>query len=124
MARYENTKAISLEAGEAISIGRFVDVSAANTVTMGDAGTDNIIGVSAEAVATVGDSVPVCVGSGVVLIELGGTLAAGAIVECGTNGVAVASAGAGDIIGGVLLEGGDSGDLVPMVLNIQRRFAA
>lgn len=123
MARYENTKAISLDAGEAISIGRFVDVSAANTITMGDAGTDNIIGVSAEAVAS-GDTCPVAVGSGVVLIELGGTLAAGAIVECGTNGVAVASAGAGDIIGGVLLEGGASGDLVPMVLNIQRRFAA
>jgi len=123
MARYENCSAISLGAGEAISIARFVDVSAANTVTMGDAATDNIIGVSAEAVAS-GDTVAVAVGSGVVLIELGGTLAAGAIVECGTNGVAVASAGAGDIIGGVLLEGGDAGDLVPMVLNIQRRFAA
>lgn len=121
MARYENADCVTLMAGEAIGIAKFVAVSAANTVTMADSATAAVIGVSAEGVAS-GESLPVALG-GVVMIQLGATLSAGDEVECSTDGVAVAASGAGDFSCGTLLEGGDSGEIVPMVLNIQRLHA-
>lgn len=119
MARSDNAQAVSLTAGEAISIFRFVGVSAANTVTMTDNAAADVIGVSGEAVAS-GDVLPVNSSQGsIVLIELGATLAAGAEVSSGTDGVAAAaSTVAGEFTCGTLLEGGDAGDVVSMVLNI------
>lgn len=49
-------------------------------------------------------------------IKLGGTLAAGAQVEVGTGGVAVAAAGAGSYVMGILTKGGASGEIGSMVI--------
>ncbi len=107
-------------AGEAITIHRIVDISAANTVTMTDAAADIAIGVSAETVAING-SVPVITAQGArVKVESGATLTAGVQVSSGTNGVLAAASTTGSEFNvGTLVTGGASGDILEMILNVQ-----
>ena len=84
MARYEAIQTITLISGEAITMARFVDISAANTVTMCDAAADIVVGIAAETITAAefaeASGLPVAI-SGVGYIELGATLAAGVMVS-------------------------------------------
>ena len=131
MAFEEASVNISVVANEQITIYRFVDVvevSSAAQLTMADDPADRVIGVSQESTDTTVTAnlqvVPVAV-SGVAMIELGGTLAAGVNVSAGTDGVAVAGVTtAADYQVGPLLQGGDSGDIVAILLNIYHNAGA
>jgi len=117
MAYEESTVTINAVAGEAMSVFRFVAPQSDQTWDMADAATELISGISAEAVAT-GKVFPVTTFNGAVgMIELGATIAAGVMVSSGTNGVAAAaSTTTNQIVVGPLLVGGDSGEIVPIVL--------
>lgn len=131
MAFEEASANISIVANEQITIYRFVDiveVSSAAQLTMTDDPADRIIGISQESTDTTVTAnlqvVPVAF-SGVAMIELGGTLAAGVNVSSGTNGVAVTGVTtAADYQVGPLLQGGVSGDIVPILLNIYHNAGA
>lgn len=119
MASSDNASAISLIAGEAITIFRFIEVVDGVTVaTMCDNPADRVLGVSGESVGS-GDVLPVVMTQGaIVMIELGATLGAGDAVSSGTNGVAAAATTTvNEFTAGQLLEGGGSGDIVRMILN-------
>ncbi len=123
MATSQISENISLVAGEALTVNRFVTVDANGEALMADDAL-GLVGVCQEEVA-IGVVAPIMSKHGAVVpIELGGTLAAGAEVMSGTDGVAVAEATAGSIGAGTLLEGGVSGDVVSMIFNPIRRHAA
>jgi hypothetical protein len=105
-------------AGEAITKARFVDITSDETVDMCDAAADIVLGASAETVV-VGDVCPITT-IGEAQIELGATLAVGAMCSSGTNGVAVAaSVVGGEIIVGPILKGGDSGEIGVVQMNVR-----
>lgn len=107
-------------AGEAMSVYRFVDPQSDQTWDMGDDATSLIGGISAEAVAS-GENFGIAVFDGSIgLIELGATIAAGVMVSCGTDGVAAAaSTTTNQLVVGPLLEGGDSGEIVEIQMNLR-----
>lgn len=111
------TKNIPGVAGEAITVYRFVDPQSDQTWDLGDAATDLIAGIAAESVAS-GVEFPIAIFNGAVgKIELGATIAAGVMVSCGTNGVAAAaSTTTNQIVVGPLLVGGDSGEIVDILM--------
>lgn len=118
MARYENTSAVSLIAGEALPIARCVYVSGANEASLTTGAGDRPAGVTAEAVA-IGDVCPVSSKQGsIVLIELAATLAAGVRVSADATGAAVAATTTVDqFTMGTLVSGGDAGDIVDMIFD-------
>lgn len=113
----EATRNISRVAGEAMSIFRFVVPTSDQTWDMGDAATALIGGISAEGVAS-GVEFSIAIFNGAIgKIELGATIAAGVMVSCGTNGVAAAaSTTTNQIVVGPLLVGGDSGEIVDILM--------
>jgi hypothetical protein len=118
MARYEDARTISMIAGEALTMARFVNVQTDETVDMADVAGDIPLGICAETVV-VGDVAPIAY-SGVGYIELGATVAAGAMVSAGTDGVGVAASVITDEhMVGPLLQGGDDGDIVAIMINIR-----
>ena len=120
MSFAESTVNISLISGEVVSIFRFGDVDANGAVNMADAVTDDAIGIIAETITVSGTVVPVTI-SGVGMIELGATIAAGARVSSGADGVAIAASAANNAITcGPLLQGGDAGDVVPILINFHQ----
>ena len=131
MAFEEASANISIVANEQITIYRFVDiveVSSRSQITMTDDPADLVIGIAQESTDTTVTAnlqvVPVAF-SGVAMIELGATIAAGVNVSSGADGVAAAaSTAAADYQIGPLLEGGDSGDIVPILLNIHLNAGA
>ncbi len=123
MATSQATANITLVSGEALTRSRFVQIDSA-TLAIEAADATSLVGVSAETVIS-GDNVPITTNNGsVVPIELGATLAIGARVMSNGTGQAIASATAGSLEAGYLLDGGDSGEIVRMVLQITRRHAA
>jgi hypothetical protein len=131
MAFEEASVNISMVANAQITIYRFVDiieVSSASQIDMTDDPAERVIGISQESTDTTVTAnlqvVPVAI-SGVAMIELGATLAAGVNVSSGANGVAVAGVTtAADYQIGPLLQGGDSGDIVAILLNIYHNAGA
>ncbi len=107
-------------AGETMAIYRFVAPQSDQTWDMADAATELISGISAMAVAS-GVEFPIAAFDGKIgMIELGATIAAGVMVSSGTNGVAAAaSTTTNQIVVGPLLIGGDSGEIVPIVMNMR-----
>ena len=107
-------------AGEAMSIYRFVAPQSDQTWDMADAATELIAGISAEGVAS-GVEFPIASFNGAIgLIELGATIAAGVMVSAGTNGVGTtASTTTNQLVVGPLLVGGDSGEIVPIIMSLR-----
>lgn len=120
MAYSVATKNITGVAGEAITIYRLVNPQSDQTWDMADATTDLAAGISAESVAS-GVEFPIAIFNGAIgLIELGATIAAGVMVSAGTNGVAAAaSTTTNEIVYGPLLVGGDSGEIVPIIMSVR-----
>ncbi len=124
MSTSDATRNVSKIASGALTIYRFAKNHTVDGEAIVAADATAVDFIVAETTAA-GESVPLIKGDGATaLIELGGTLASGADVEPGAAGVAVASAGAGDMIAGVLGQGGVSGDVVQITFNPRRRFAA
>ena len=102
---------ISFTAGEALAKARVIQADG----TYADDNTQRPAGVTFEAVAS-GEEVTVYApGSSQVPCEAGGTIAAGDLVEAGTDGVITAVAGnapgAGDLVLGYAETGASSGDV-------------
>lgn len=117
-----NVKPITFVSSEALTIHRFVALTAAGLAEEANDAL-GLLGVCQETVAA-GVSVPVQTMSGaVVQIELAGTLAAGARVMSNATGQAIAEATAGSLGAGVLRSGGVSGDIVELLYQPVRRFA-
>jgi hypothetical protein len=118
MAYEEVTVNISLVAGETLTPFHFVTTTSDKTIDLTDNDTTIITGIVMEGVAS-GVVAPVAI-SGVPMIELATTLAAGVMISAAAGGQGTtAGASAGDYIVGPLLAGGDDGDIVPVLLNIQ-----
>ena len=108
-------KTISGVAGTAVTVYRFVQ-RATDDGQYDHAGAQGRVdGVSFETVAA-GDELPLAIPNGAIVeIELGATLARNAKVASAADGRAIAAvSGAGNFSAGLLLEGGDAGDVVPM----------
>jgi hypothetical protein len=115
MSTYQGVRTVSRVAGSAITIHRFV------VFASGDGKYDHVgsaqgemDGISGETVANDGDVFPMILLDGsIAKIELGATLSAGAKVGSDNVGRAVAAVdSAGNYVGGKILQGGDSGDIV------------
>ncbi len=118
MAYEEASVNISMIAGEDLEPFRFVDVQSDETVDLATAPANIILGISQEKVDA-GVVEPIAI-SGVAMLELGATVAAGAMVSAGAAGVGVAaSTTTNEIVVGPLLEGGDDGDIVACAINIR-----
>jgi hypothetical protein len=115
----------SLKAGGDILPSRFIKISADYTAVAATAETDLVFGISHDSTkaapadglasdkhAEAGDHVSYYKLGDSCLLELGGTVAAGGLIEPGAAGVGVAAAGANTLAGAVALEGGVSGELI------------
>jgi hypothetical protein len=99
-------------AAEAITRRRFIKPTTETTASMADAG-EAVIGVSMNDPAS---SEVLEIADGIVMVEAGGTVAVGAEVQSGTNGVAVTLASG--IKAGTCLTGGDSGHLLTIKMSV------
>ena len=115
MAHETALHSFSAEAGADLSALQytFVDINssglavgaAANALSVGVLQNDPVLGAAASITH-----------GGETKLKLGATLSAGALVEVGTGGVAVAAAGAGSYVMGKLTKGGASGEIGSMVI--------
>ena len=115
----------SLKAGGDILPSRFIKISADYTAVAATSENDLVFGIShdstkaapADGLASTkhaedGDHVSYYKLGDSCLLELGGTVAAGALIEPGAAGVGVAAAGSNTLAGAVALEAGVSGELI------------
>ena len=100
-------------AGEDLSAAqfKFVTLESDGQVDLADAAGENAIGVCISG-GTAGKAVTVCV-SGSVMVEAGGTIAAGAQLQTGADGTALTAA-AGDVVLGYAREAGVDGQIIEM----------
>lgn len=121
MAYTESSRSITAIVGSAITKNRFVSIAADGQIDHAGTAQGNVDGVSGMTEATVGETVPMNLpDGGVVKIELGATLAVGALVATSTTGTAIAAGSvAGNIAWGKLLEAGVSGDVVAMQFTLK-----
>jgi|CXWL01.1.fsa_nt_gi hypothetical protein len=108
----------SFKAGAAIAASRFIKMGAADwaAIQAADAAAP-ILGVSAPNVAAATDQSVDVVMDGIALVECGGVVTRGQFVEADANGKAVNAnivAGALKYVGGIALETGAAGELVPV----------
>lgn len=98
-------------AGEDLSAAqfKFVTLEAGGKVDLADAAGENAIGVLLVGAAA-DAAVTVCV-SGSVMVEAGGTIAAGAQIQAGADGTALTAA-AGDVVLGYAREAGVDGQII------------
>ena len=98
-------------AGEDLSAAqfKFVTLEADGQVDLADSAGENAMGVCLVGAAT-GNAVTVCV-SGSVMVEAGGTIAAGAQVQTGADGTALLAA-TGDVVLGYAREAGVDGQII------------
>jgi Iap family predicted aminopeptidase len=96
--------------------------SAEGTVAVATAATDAIIGVSERLDAADGDRVDV-IHTGIAEIKLGGAVTYGDFLTAGALGVAVSAAPAAGVnarIAGMTLSSGVSGDIIDMLITLNR----
>ena len=98
-------------AGEDLSSAqfKFVTLESDGQVDLADSAGENAIGVCLVGAAA-GNAVTVCV-SGSVMVEAGGTIAAGAQVQTGADGTALLAA-TGDVVLGYAREAGVDGQII------------
>jgi len=123
MSYEERLRMITLVAGVDLSTyqNKFVSMSSDGKIDPTGAGAKSV-GVLQNKPSAEGRAASVAT-EGVVEIELGATLAAGAEVMSSAAAVAVAVT-ATSRSHGTLLEGGDSGDIVPMLLHLNSYASA
>lgn len=136
MAYSENLQSITLKADASIGVytgvpgmpgsaspngGKqytFVKVTGADTAGLADTTSgEQVVGVLQNKPQEVNAAATVAI-SGVTMVVLGGTVAAGGPVKTNATGKAVAGTPGTDTILGVVLRGGVSGNLVPMLLRV------
>ena len=102
-------------AGEDLSAAqfKFVTLEADGQVDLADSAGENAIGVCL-AGAAAGAAVTVCV-SGSVMVEAGGSINAGAQIQCGADATALTAA-AGDVVMGYAREAAEDGQIIEMEL--------
>jgi len=100
-------------AGEDLSAAqfKFVTLESDGKVDLADAAGENAMGVCIVGAAA-DKAVTVCV-SGSVMVEAGGTIAAGAQLQTGADGTALTAA-AGDVVLGYAREAGVDGQIIEM----------
>lgn len=92
----------------------FAKMSADNTVVVAAAATDSIVGVIREENVQ-GKPVTVQFG-GIAKVIAGGTIVAGNRITADSNGKAVATAVAGNLVAGIAMHGADANDVVSVIL--------
>ncbi len=124
MSTSQSVTLISREAGSAVTVYRLVAQAADGQCDHVADATVRPIGVSAESVATVGQSLPVAIPTGaIVKVEAGATVAALAELEAagdGTGRVITHTSGVGDYTVGIALTGGAAGDIIEVQLLVDR----
>ncbi len=105
MAEFEAVRAITMLAGAVVAQARFVKIDATGRVIQGAAGTDDVIGVSLEAAAAVGDSIPVALFDGAkARVEAGAVVTLGDPLQSDATGRCIDNAGVLNRITGYALE--------------------
>jgi hypothetical protein len=114
MAFESNLSCVSMKAAGDLSAKQyyFVKVTAANSVNVAGDG-ELAHGVLQDKPAS-GEMGSVAI-SGITMIKCGGTISAGGLVSSDASGTAVANSGT-DYILGVAIEGGASGEIIPVLL--------
>lgn len=96
----------------------FVKVTGTNTAGLADADAgEQVVGVLQNKPQEVNAAATVCI-SGVSLVVAGGNVSAGAPVKNNSAGKAVTATPATDVVLGVALKGGASGELIPVLLRV------
>ena len=117
MAYNESTQAVTVEAGSTIVANRFLVMASDGQVDHAgaQAAADGISGDAAVA----DQDLPMIIPNGAIAsIELGATLAAGALVASNASGQAIAHGGTGgDVCMGRLKSGGSSGEIAELVFS-------
>jgi hypothetical protein len=117
MATAECIKTISGTAGAAVPIYRFVAIQSDGKWDPVGSAQAIAHGVSAEEAAADGDVFAVALLGGKMKVELGATLAPGALVASDDTGKAIASVDSGGNYAlGVVIAGGDSGEIGEVLL--------
>lgn len=103
-------------ADEAITAYRFVKENATNTenIDMADTAGEAVLG-AVDSSWDDGDEACKVIIAGVALVQAGATVAAGANVQTDASGKAITAA-SGDVVVGRALTGGDSGELLSVLL--------
>lgn len=123
MSASENAMSLSMLAGAAFvegDFGKCLVVSADNTVSLGAAATESIVGLLGSAPAAIGDVVPVVQLQGRVKMLAAGTIAAGNLLICGAAGSVTGVANIGALVAdqmavGVALEAAVAGQIFEAV---------
>lgn len=116
-ARQNNGPHITRKAGADLSAKqfRFVKMSSGNVVA-GAAATDKVVGVLQNK-PTSGDTAEIrlIANGGTYKVVAGGAITEGAYITCDSNGEAIATTTAGNVVLGRALEAADDGDLFEVV---------
>jgi len=117
MATSQGVKLISGEAGSAVTVYRLLTQAADGQLDLVADATERPIGVCAESVATVGQSVPLAIPNGaIVKMEAGAAIAINAELEAAGDGTGRAithTDGAGDYkVGVAMTAAGAAGDII------------
>ena len=106
MATFEKCSTITVEAGQAITLYRFLTIAADGQVDEAGSAQGRVDGVSAEAVAAAGDVLPMMVpDGGIAKVEAGASVTRGDVVATDTSGRAITrGASNGDLGWGIALD--------------------
>ena len=117
MSTYDNTRSVSVVAGSAVTLYRFVKAAADGKFDMAAAAQGRVDGIAADAAAADGDVLPMILPGCVAKVEAGAAVTRGAIVSTDTSGRAVAQGSSnGDLGWGVALEAAsDAGEVIKIL---------
>lgn len=118
MSQAKNPQVVSFEASEVMATN-YIAVKAdtgANQVGIGDAGTDNLIGISQDTVATANTSVSVAI-NGIAKAKVGtGGVSKYDKLTAESGGKLVTTTTSGHKVVGLAMEAGDANDIIPVLL--------
>lgn len=112
---------VTVIAGEAIPIYRFMQLQSDGKYDVADDAQGPVHGVSAEAAGADLDAVAMALPMGIMKVEAGGNVTQGAAVASDTSGRAIDHvSGAGNTIAGYALDGGAVGEIIRVQLMVMQ----
>lgn len=127
MATYSGVESVSVVAGSAVTIYRFLTLASDGKVDHAGSAQGRVDGISAETVSADGKVLPMILPTGAIAkVEVGsGGVSAGAIVATDNAGKAIArGASNGDLGWGVAIDAGDAGDIIRILFGFKGQVNA
>lgn len=127
MATYDGVQSVSVVAGSAVSLYRFLTLATDGKVDHSGSAQGRVDGISAEAATGDGKVLPMILPTGAIAkVEVGtGGVTLGAIVATDASGKAIArGASNGDLGWGVAMDAGDAGDIIRIMFGFKGQVNA